>query len=90
MKFRKKPIVIDAFQWTAGPGQKEDPDWILEAMSRGEVQFDRPGTPHVRMAIHTLEGVMMADQNDYIIKGVEGELYPCKPSIFEKTYEGVK
>lgn len=89
-KYRKKPVVIEAFQWTGGPDQTEDPEWIVEAMKRGDVYVDG-GTPHqhVRLMIKTLEGVMSAIPGDWIIKGVKGEIYPCKPDIFKATYESV-
>lgn len=58
-KFRKKPVVIQAYQCTQ------------------------------REVIHTLEGAMVASPGDYIITGVHGEKYPCKPDIFQKTYERV-
>ena len=89
MRFRKKPVVIEAFQWTGGPDQTEDPDWIVEAIKAGTVRFENSGTPHVALLIDTLEGTHRANQNDFIIRGVKGELYPCKPDIFEATYEAV-
>ncbi len=87
MKYRKKPVVIEAFKWTGGPDQEEDPVWIVEAIKKGEVWFKDIGTPDVRCCIKTLEGTMAASVGDYIIKGVKGEIYPCKPEIFEATYE---
>ena len=89
MKFRKKPVVIDAFRWTGGDDQTEDPIWIIEAIKEGRVYFTLPGTKNVRLNIHTLEGVMVANPGDYIIRGIRGEIYPCKPDIFEATYEAV-
>lgn len=85
--WRKKPVVIEAFRWTGGPDQTEDPVWVVEAIGAGTVTFENVGTPQVKLLIRTLEGVMRADQGDWIIKGVSGELYPCKPDIFDKTYE---
>lgn len=87
MKFRKKPVVIEAFQWWGSERQTEDPEWIVIAIKRGDVIFPHEGTPDVQMAIKTLEGIITASQGDWIIKGVKGELYPCKPDIFELTYE---
>lgn len=87
MKYRKKPVVIEAFKWTGGPDQEEDPVWIVEAIKEGEVWFKNIGTPDAQLCIETLEGTMSASVGDYIIKGVKGELYPCKPDIFEATYE---
>jgi len=89
MKFRKKPVIIDAFKWTAGPDQHEDPIWIIEAIIEGKVYFINSGSEFVQMVISTLEGEMRALIGDYIIKGVKGEIYPCKPDIFEMTYEEV-
>jgi hypothetical protein len=79
MKYRKKPVVVKAIQWTG-----DNPDAINElcGISRWYLQ-------HGALRIATLEGVMEASVGDYIIRGVNGELYPCKPDIFEKTYEEV-
>jgi hypothetical protein len=88
--FRKKPVVIEAFLWTGGPDQTEDPDWAVEAIKRGDIFFAQAGTPQVQMRIKTLEGIMLANQGDYIIRGVKGEIYPCKPDIFAATYEAAR
>lgn len=85
--YRKKPVVIEAFKWTGGPDQTEDPEWIVAAIRAGTVRFENAGTPDVAMMIDTLEGTHRANQGDWIIQGVKGELYPCKPDIFEATYE---
>lgn len=80
MRFRKKPVVIAAIQLT---------DAVLDATHPSELHF--PGVvydPVNRCAfIKTLEGTMRADVGDWIIRGVKGELYPCKPDIFAATYE---
>lgn len=95
MKYRKKPVVIEAFRWTGDQNQTEDPEWIIKAIKNGTVvipnydySIKKHGTPV--MKINTLEGTMVAKQGDYIIKGVQGEIYPCKPDIFEMTYEKVE
>ena len=85
MKYRKKPLVIEAFKWTGGPDQTEDPSWMVDAIRRGEAHFTSDG-----MVIKTLEGNHLASPGDYIIRGIKGEIYPCKPDIFEATYESVK
>lgn len=90
MLYRKKPVVIEAFQWTGGPDQTEDPEWCVAAIARGDVWFEDAGTSDCAMTIGTLEGVHRANQGDFIIKGVAGELYPCKPEIFAATYEAVQ
>ena len=85
--YRKKPVVIEAFKWTGGPDQEEDPVWICNAIKAGEVTFKHRGTSQVVLIIKTLEGDMIAQRGDFIILGVKGEIYPCKPDIFEETYE---
>lgn len=89
MKYRKKPVVINAFKWTGDMFQNEDPEWMIEAIQECKVYFSNIGKEDVVMKIETLEGVMSANRGDYIIQGVKGELYPCKPDIFEMTYEEV-
>lgn len=79
MKFRKKPVVVEAFQFRAG----EQDGRLCADQIAGNVRYPEDGT----MLIRTLEGVMTAQPGDWIIRGVKGELYPCKPDIFEATYE---
>ena len=81
MKFRKKPVVIEAWQNTDNP--RSIPLWLDDAWRNANVRFVGGGA----IDIHTLEGVMRAELGDWIIRGVKGELYPCKPDIFEATYE---
>ncbi len=88
MKFRKKPIVIEAFKWTGDDNQVEDPEWIVEAMKEKKVSIE-VWNGELVMFIETLEGTMQGKLGDYIIKGIKGEIYPCKPDIFEATYETV-
>jgi hypothetical protein len=84
-KFRKKPIVIEAIQWDGFIETIEDmkdswgQEFILSAINYKDY-----------FGITTLEGVMNVSIGDYIIKGIQGEFYPCKPDIFEKTYELVE
>lgn len=89
MKFRKKPVIIEAFKWTGGPDQEDDPQWMIDAIKDGTVYFERCASDnHVKcMVIETLEGDHRASFGDYLIQGVKGEIYPCKPDIFELTYE---
>jgi hypothetical protein len=91
-KYRKKPVVIEAFKWTGGPDQEEDPVWIVEALRNGTafIHSALTGQNHLDMHIETLEGQHTAQPGDFIIQGVKGELYPCKPDIFEQTYEKVE
>lgn len=75
-RYRKKPVVIEAVRYTGDNGQ-EIGRFVGEADRNSENQF----------LIHTLEGTMAADPGDWIIRGVQGEFYPCKPDIFAATYE---
>lgn len=77
--FRKKPVVIEAVQLRRG----EIPDFICGEISAGRMRHTEQDT----VLIATLEGIMEAAPGDWIIKGVNGEFYPCKPDIFAKTYE---
>lgn len=92
-KFRKKPIVIEAFQ--LGSVELQDPvgwsppEWLRNAIISGiVVGFDKPHeSDWMHLRIKTLEGDMIAEPGDWIIRGIKGELYPCKPDIFAATYE---
>ena len=96
MKFRKKPVVIDAVQlrwdtWEeicdfAGVGKLTDgkPEGTQVDLEGNPLPDGGPG-----LLIPTLEGLHLANPNDWIIKGVKGEFYPCKPDIFEATYDEV-
>lgn len=83
--YRKKPIVIEAYQWNL-PNPSEPPAWIISAMLDGHITHGGINSK-AALRITTLEGVMTANPGDWIIKGVKGELYPCRPDIFEATYE---
>jgi hypothetical protein len=86
VKYRKKPVVIEARQLT-----QDNMEEIAEWCNGGtrEIKISNPPKPKA-LEIYTLEGIMDAWEGDYIIKGVKGEFYPCKPDIFKATYEKVK
>ena len=98
MKFRKKPVIIEAVQlrwdtWSemrefAGVGKLSDgkPEGCFIG-SDGNSLPEGCISEEIGLHIPTLEGLMLGRQNDWIIKGIKGELYPCKPDIFEATYE---
>lgn len=93
-RFRKKPVVIEARQWD-GTAEGATPivDWILQTGTRSARYHDvTDDVPNARteIAIDTLEGTITASPGDWIIRGVKGEFYPCKPDIFEATYEPVE
>lgn len=97
MKYCKKPVVIEAIQlrWTTWNDLCDFLGDIISAKNPGrnvETYSDTCGeiAPYIEISIPTLEGEMIAKHGDYIIKGVNGEFYPCKPDIFAKTYEEVE
>lgn len=83
MKYRKKPVVVNAVQITP-----DNDDEILSFMEETNCPFEMIGDHE--MVIHTLEGDMHLSKNDWLIQGVQGEFYPCKPDIFEQTYEAAE
>ena len=91
MKFRKRPITIDA--WTVA-GLLSDfehnggffDEEIANAHRDGVIVLEPPHKPR-QIEIHTLEGTMVADPTDFLIRGINGEFYPCKPGIFAASYE---
>jgi len=96
MKYRKKPVVIEAFQMTEERrfDNTEWPNWLNQAwnksdFSEGALSIDSDDPEKKKLVIGTLEGVHRINWNDWIIQGVKGELYACKPDIFEQTYEPV-
>lgn len=89
-KYKKKPIVIEAehvYKLLNNVAQNwnELPQWVKDNYEKGNIVF-----LNNCLSIMTLEGRMKADYYDYLIQGVNGEIYPCKPDIFEKTYELVE
>ena len=81
MRFRKKPVVVEAIQWD---GNLSTVEKLMEGSTCESVEQDLCDPA---LVIVTLEGKMRAEVGDWIIRGVKGELYPCKPDIFTKTYE---
>ena len=86
MKYRKKPVVIEAVQFL------DTEESILELSELGldPVRIDYADLSNPLLKIETLGGLMIATEGDYIIKGVQGEFYPCKHDIFKETYEKVE
>lgn len=88
-KFRKKPVVIEAFQITpeTRSSNRDWPEWLNAAWNK---EHDEAGSffpLSTALYIHTMDGNMLVSDGDFIIQGVKGELYPCKPDIFTATYE---
>lgn len=82
MKYRKRPVVIDAIKWDGSvKAHLEIEEWVGDGI---QADFTNPDIP---ITIPTLEGDMTGKLGDYIIRGIKGEVYPCKPDIFELTYE---
>ena len=82
-KYRKKPVVVEALQFS------DETERLIELQNfmNAELVISYQDPEQPKLKIGTLEGVMEADVGDYVIKGIQGEFYPCKPDIFEATYE---
>ena len=96
-KYRKKPVVIEAFQITEetrNSNYETWPEWLQRAWQKEDNEtgalYPWRDIQYADLAIVTLEGLQRVSMNDYIIQGVMGEIYPCKPDIFELTYEVVE
>ncbi len=97
-QFQKRPIIIEAFQMTKSRrwDNSEWPQWLNEAWNEGSIWIDSdaeiaPGHQSAaELLCGTLEGVHRIAWNDWIIRDIKGEIYPCKPDIFEATYQKVE
>ena len=89
MKFRKKPVVIEAVQLTWSNWSEMCDFAEVGGLANNKPEGVTLEEGKIGMKIPTLEGEMLATENDWVIRGVQGELYPCKPDIFEATYEPV-
>jgi hypothetical protein len=87
MKYMKQPVVIDAIQWTGG-NLDECMEFLGESF--GSHWAERRINGKSEIIVLTLEGHHIASKKDYLIRGVKGEHYPCKPDVFELTYERVE
>ena len=88
MKYRKKPVIVEAFQLNERGLIGED--WFWDAVSNNDIityLFRKFHPKHTWSEIKTTEGTMVAKAGDYIIRGVNGEIYPCKPDILKQIYE---
>lgn len=90
-KYRKKPIEVEAVKIVRPVSGTEElteahPQWLMDNILTGRVRPYSDGTFHV----NTIEGLMLGQAGDYLVKGIEGELYPVKASIFEASYEKVE
>lgn len=88
-RYRKKPVEVEAMQWTGGADVASHViDWIIANGGTARYVGYESGWPE-HINVDTLEGTMHADVGDWIIRGVKDEHYPCKPDIFAATYEPV-
>lgn len=88
--YRKKPVEIETILWT-GTNQEEIDNFCKDPVLGSRAYYhDIYGTGNYVLKIRTLEGEHIACSGDYIIKGIQGEFYPCKPDIFEQTYDLIK
>lgn len=94
MKYQKKPVIIEAFQYDGdlmgSDGRYYAPDWAVKAFESHAMYYNsvNDGLP-CELFIDTLEGVHHVSVGDYVIQGIQGELYPCRPDIFEQSYTAV-
>ncbi|KKM69985.1 hypothetical protein LCGC14_1445350 [marine sediment metagenome] len=86
-KFYRKLVVVEAWKWTGGSLLRA-PNWVITYRDINDMRV--LSNPDGTLTIPTLEGLHKANLGDWIIRGIAGELYPCKPDIFEKTYELVE
>jgi hypothetical protein len=91
-KYRKKPVVIEAVRYLfldqqVVPHFSDQPDWLQQAQLGEEGEEGKLWLKSAELMIGTMEGPLRVSQGDWIIRGVSNEIYPCKPDIFEKTYE---
>ena len=86
-KYSHKRVEVEAFQWTGGLDQTEDPPWIVEALKTGRAWITKDSAGEVNLYIPIPGGIIIADSGDYIIRDDKGKLCSCKPGIFEATYE---
>jgi hypothetical protein len=87
MRFRSRVVEIEAFRL----GEDDPPRWFLDAVDAGDIRLSHsaPSGKPDQAEIRTLEGMMTSGPGDYIIRGLKGEIYPCKPEIFAMKYEAV-
>jgi hypothetical protein len=85
--FRLRSFQVDAFQWTGGPDQLEDPVWICEAIREGNVTFVRAGPEQVWMYLHSLTSIRIAKPGDWIVRDADGRLSAYRPDVFAGLYE---
>lgn len=92
-KFRKKPVEIEAMQFDGSfDSYMQIVEWARshDALNINVREFGEEESDHTHLVVHTLEGAMRAESGDWIIRGVQGEFYPCKPDIFDATYQPVE
>ena len=87
MKVKKKAVVVDAFQWTGGPDQIEDPEWIVKAIIEERVRIRNTG---LIMKIQTSFGTLTAYPGDWLVKDARGGIFPYDDATFKETYEVVE
>jgi hypothetical protein len=89
-KYRKKPVVIEAIEYTGQNGDHINRWSNKKVVESPLLEKTKENPTGDYLQVFTLEGMMTAIVGDYIIRGIKGEYYPCKPDIFEKTYEPVE
>jgi len=94
MKYRKKPVVVDAWRWTFSRKDDEPPTWVTDALGTwpavGGIAFEPDGAAGTRMVLAMLESTVVVPPGSWIVRSVSGEIYPVHADIFEATYERVE
>jgi hypothetical protein len=90
MKYRKKPVVVDAEQWDGTYSDLKRIMGLFPYMEIPHMEYHEANNTVGVWYVGTLEGKHRVSPNDYVIKGIKGEFYPCKPDIFEMTYDALE
>lgn len=89
MRYRKRPVEVEAFQWSGETGEIDVPDWFVDYVDKQCNPFTKNKLGEIVVLIESSEGIAIAEPGDYIIKGDNGMLLPCKPDTFEVIYESI-
>lgn len=89
-RYKSRYGIVDAFRWTGGPDQAEDPKWAVDAIFKERIiRFENPGTSLVALLVDTPDGEEVAVQGDWIVRTAAGELYVVTHAVFQPSYKWV-
>lgn len=87
MRYRKRAVLVDAVRFLGAGGFPAQPGWLLEALATGPYTVGHVSTNSNNVHVRTAEGLTISPPGHWVVRGVEGEVYPCSDSVFRKTYE---